>query len=182
MLDPRTVLMGQWIAYTLYVLAIMSLIGWFGYSVTRGTEGRLVRPAVFYTYVLILTVLGTSFHFVTRATLPWKELDLESATVEVDRTFNIDVADHEFRLPEEKLLIKKGEVVRFNVTSRDLTYGFGLFRPDNTMLFQMQVLPGHDNKIAWRFTEAGTYTIRSTEYSGPEGFDMVVKDAVEVTE
>jgi cytochrome c oxidase subunit 2 len=182
MLEPRTVLTGQWIAYTLYVLAIMSLIGWFAYSVTRGQESRAVRPRTFYTYVLILVVLGVSFHLLTRATLPWKELDLESATVKVDRTFDIEVADHTFKLPDSKLVIKKGEVVRFNVVSRDLTYGFGLFRPDNTMLFQMQVIPGHDNKIAWRFTEAGTFTIRSTEYSGPKGIDMVLKDAVQVTE
>lgn len=182
MLDPRTVLTGQWIAYTLYVLAIMSLIGWFAYSVTRGPEARAAKPRTFYTYVAILVILGVSFHLLTRYTLPWKELDLESATAKVDRTFDIEVAKHKFVLPAPRLMIKKGDVVRFNAVSRDLTYGFGLFRPDNTMLFQMQVVPGHDNQIAWRFTETGLFTIRSTEYSGPEGIAMTLKDAVEVTE
>ena len=55
----------------------------------------------------------------------------------------------------------------FTVTSSDLTYGFGLFRPDNSMLFQMQVVPGHRNDILWQFDKPGVYTIRSTEYSGP---------------
>jgi cytochrome c oxidase subunit 2 len=66
------------------------------------------------------------------------------------------------------------------VTSRDLTYGFGLFRQDNSMLFQMQVVPGHRNDILWQFGKPGIYTIRSTEYSGPKGAAMVMKDAVEV--
>ena len=52
------------------------------------------------------------------------------------------------------MIIKKGEIVRFNVTSEDLTYGFGLFRADNSMLFQMQVLPGYVNDILWRFEKA----------------------------
>ena len=52
---------------------------------------------------------------------------------------------------------------------RDLTYGFGLFRPDNSMVFQMQVVPGHRNDILWQFDRPGVYTIRSTEYSGPAG-------------
>ena len=68
----------------------------------------------------------------------------------------------------------------FDVTSHDLTYGFGLFRQDNTMVFQMQVVPGHRNDILWKFDKPGVYSIRSTEYSGPKGVPMIVKDAVEV--
>jgi cytochrome c oxidase subunit 2 len=75
-----------------------------------------------------------------------------------------------------------GDLVLFDVKSNDLTYGFGLFRKDNSMLFQMQVVPGHRNDILWRFEKPGVYTIRSTEYSGPKGAEMVVADAVEVVE
>jgi cytochrome c oxidase subunit 2 len=85
-----------------------------------------------------------------------------------------------FKLPSEKLLIDCNDLVLFDVTSNDLTYGFGLFRQDNTMVFQMQVIPGHKNDVLWQFTKPGLYTIRSTEYSGPKGAMMIVKDAVEV--
>jgi cytochrome c oxidase subunit 2 len=77
--------------------------------------------------------------------------------------------------------IQCGQKVMFNVTSNDLTYGFGLFRQDNSMLFQMQVVPGHVNDILWEFKQNGIYTIRSTEYSGPAGHQMIIKDAVHVT-
>ena len=46
------------------------------------------------------------------------------------------------------------------------------------MLFQMQVVPGHRNDVLWHFDHPGVYTIRSTEYSGPKGVVMIVKDAV----
>jgi cytochrome c oxidase subunit 2 len=70
--------------------------------------------------------------------------------------------------------------VLFDVSSNDLTYGFGLFRQDNSMLFQMQVIPGHRNDILWQFSKSGIYSIRSTEYSGPKGAFMIEKDVVEV--
>lgn len=76
--------------------------------------------------------------------------------------------------------IKANEYIQFDATSTDVTYGFGVFRKDNSMVFQMQVLPGRTNTITWKFDEAGMYDVRSTEYSGPKHSDMVVRDALEV--
>ena len=66
------------------------------------------------------------------------------------------------------------------MTTEDLTYGFGVFRADDTMVFQMQVVPGHKNQVLWVFTEPGTFGIRSTEYSGPKGVGMVLDNVLEV--
>jgi cytochrome c oxidase subunit 2 len=49
------------------------------------------------------------------------------------------------------------------------------------MVMQMQVNPGSENDILWTFNECGVFDLRSTEYSGPEGNGMFVKDAVEIT-
>ncbi len=78
------------------------------------------------------------------------------------------------------LSVKAGEFVEFVATSRDVTYGFGVFRKDGKMVFQMQVVPGYENRIVWRFDEPGTYDIRSTEYSGPRHPEMFVADAIHV--
>jgi cytochrome c oxidase subunit 2 len=107
-------------------------------------------------------------------------MDLNRHEITADKTFNITVANHKFILPEEEMIINTGDIVVFDVTSHDLTYGFGLFRQDNSMLFQMQVVPGHRNDIMWRFVNPGVYTIRSTEYSGPKGVAMIEKDVVKV--
>jgi len=181
MVDSTTVLWGQTLAYTFYVLAIMAVMGWFALRITQQGPTPTVKPGLFYAFVALLVVLGVSLHFITYYTIPWKPMDMNRAEITPDKVFDIGVADHKFEMPAERLQVACNDKVLFNVTSRDLTYGFGLFRSDHSMLFQMQVVPGHVNDILWQFDKPGVYTIRSTEYSGPAGVDMVVKDAVVVS-
>ena len=181
MVDSTIVLWGQTLAYTFYVLAIMAVMGWFALRITQQGPTPAVKPGLFYAFVAFLVVLGVSLHFVTYYTIPWKPMDMHRADIAPDKVFDIGVANHRFEMPAERLQVACNDKVRFNVTSRDLTYGFGLFRPDHSMLFQMQVVPGHRNDILWQFDKPGVYTIRSTEYSGPAGVNMVVKDAVVVS-
>lgn len=180
MVDSKLVLTGQTLAYTFYCLVIILVVAWFSYMVTRQGKSTVVKPALFYTFVAFLAVLGVSLHLITYNTIPWAKVDLNRSDFVPDRTFEITVGDHKFVLPDQKMVIKEGELVLFDVKSEDLTYGFGLFRPDNSMLFQMQVVPGHRNDILWKFETPGVYTIRSTEYSGPKGVFMIENDAVEV--
>lgn len=182
MIDSKIVLFGQTLGYTIYAVVIILLVGWFGWRLTHAGKGKGVKPGLFYAFVAVLAVLGFSLHITTSLTIPWVKPDLDRDSVQADRTFAIKVAGHRFELPAERMVAKVGETVRFEVDSADLTYGFGLFRPDNTMVFQMQVVPGHRNDVVWRFTEPGLYTVRSTEYSGPKGVGMIVKDALEVLE
>ena len=182
MVDSQVVLWGQTIAYTCYALAIISLMGWFGYKITRQGDAYKAPNKLFYVYVSILIAAGVSLHIITYNTIPWSPMDINRAEIKADKVFDITVSNHQFHLPAEKLIIKVGEKAMFNVTSEDLTYGFGLFRQDNSMLFQMQVIPGHLNDILWQFNKPGVYSIRSTEYSGPKGAQMIIENAVEVIE
>jgi cytochrome c oxidase subunit 2 len=181
MVDSALVLKGQAIAYTLYVLAILAVMGWFAWRVTQPSPSTVVRPGWFYAFVGLLVAAGVTLHIATYHTIPWKALDMNRADIRPDKVFDIGVAAHGFRLPADKLRIECNDKVLFNVTSNDLTYGFGVFRQDRSMLFQMQVIPGHRNDILWQFDRPGVYTIRSTEYSGPAGVDMKVPDAVVVS-
>lgn len=181
MVDSSVVLWGQTIVYTLYALAVLVVIGTFGYKITRQGGSTAVSPALFYVFAGLLVVVGVSLHLITYNTIPWASMDLARDQVQPDKTFAISVEDHRFTLPADRLLIDCGDTALFSVTSRDLTYGFGLFRGDNSMMFQMQVVPGHPNDLLWKFDRNGVYTIRSTEYSGPAGAQMIVPDAVEVS-
>jgi cytochrome c oxidase subunit 2 len=156
------------------------LVAWFAWKVTGKGSGKGVKPVLFYTFVGFLTVLGVSLHIITYNTIPWTHVDLNRSDYNPDKTFSITVKDHQFILPSEKMIININDDVLFDVKSEDLTYGFGLFREDNSMLFQMQVVPGHRNDVIWHFDRPAVYSIRSTEYSGPKGVYMVVKNAVEV--
>lgn len=178
--DSSTVLWGQTIIYTAYCLVIISLMGWFAAGLT-GTKGRLtVGPKVFYTWVGFLTVLGVSLHIITYNTIPWVKDDLHGNS-DTAATYDIRIANHAWEIPGGTLQVPCDELVKFSVTSGDLTYGFGVFGQDNSMLTQMQVVPGHANDLLWTFTRNGTYDIRSTEYSGPAGYRIVADDALVVT-
>ena len=182
MVDSQLVLYGQTIAYTCYAIVIILVMGWFGLKITKSGTGSKISHAFFYTFVGFLVVLGVSLHIVTYNTIPWAPMDINRDDIKPDKVFNITVENHKFILPSEKLVIDLGEKALFDVTSNDLTYGFGVFRADNSMIFQMQVVPGHRNDILWQFEKPGVYTIRSTEYSGPKGAQMILKDVVVVKE
>ena len=98
-----------------------------------------------------------------------------------DRVVQAEFADYQISLSAEAREIKVGEYVEFLATSTDVTYGFGIFRQDGRMILQMQVLPGHQNRIMWRFDEPGVFDVRSTEYSGPRHPESFVDDAIVVT-
>mgnify|MGYP000853203093 FL=1 len=177
----HTVLWGQTIIYTIYVSVIILLMAWFAYNITRKGPSK-VSPKAFYTFVGFLVTVGVSIHLFTYFTIPWKHVDLNAAAYPAAQTYDITMQDHQFSMPADVLEVPCNEYTEFNVVSNDLTYGFGVFRPDNSMIFQMQVVPWRDdNTIKWKFTEGGDFTIRSTEYSGPEGAQMILKDAIRVT-
>lgn len=180
MVDSKMVLTGQTLAYTFYCIVIILLVAWFAIRVTGKGKEPVIKPVFFYSFVGFLAVLGISLHLLTFNTIPWARMDLNRSAYKPEKTFVIKVKDHQFILPSEKLVINVNDKVLFDVQSEDLTYGFGLFRSDNSMMFQMQVVPGHRNDLLWQFDREGTYTIRSTEYSGPKGVFMILKDAVQV--
>jgi len=170
----------HWVAYSIYALIIISVVAWFGYNLTRPQKAKSIVRIPFYGYIAFLVAGGVGHHIFTYNTIPWVSEDIMRHHITPDKTFHIEVADHTFKLPE-KMEIKKGEKVFFDVTSHDLIYGFGLFRQDGSMVAQMQVNPGTKNDLLWTFNECGQFDVMSTEYSGPKGNDMRVNKAVTVT-
>jgi len=109
--------------------------------------------------------------------VPWQKWILWSDP-EPTQTVSAHFVENEIQM--EKVQIAAGEFIQFSATSADVTYGFGVFRKDNSMVFQMQVLPGRENEIIWKFDEPGFYDVRSTEYSGPLHSEMHLTDVIEV--
>lgn len=130
-------------------------------------------------WLYILIVVFVIVNAVTLSTLiPWQSWQLWQKPVP-SQVVNVTYDNYVITM-DTPVEIKAGEYVQFSATSSDVTYGFGVFRKDNSMVFQMQVLPGRTNEITWKFDETGMYDVRSTEYSGPKHSDMVVYDAIEV--
>ncbi len=193
MVDSNTVLWGQTIIYSCYCLAILAVIGWFTMRITRpATAQPAVKNGLFYAFVAFLTITGVSLHIVTFHTIPWVPDDLNAREVGKNApTYEFSIAKHVYHYKGQPMpaVVPDGQqinvpcdtLVKFAVTTEDTTYGFGLFRANNSMLMQMQVVPGHPNELVWTFRKNGIYTIRSTEYSGPRGNNLMVKNAIAVT-
>jgi cytochrome c oxidase subunit 2 len=128
----------------------------------------------------VLVAVFLVFNAITLSPIvPWQQWLLWSRPTP-EAQFTIQFEDYEIRLPSEPIEVEVGEFVEFIATSEDVTYGFGVFRPDGTMVFQMQVVPGHENRIIWKFEEPGSYDVRSTEYSGPRHPEMFIEGAIQV--
>jgi cytochrome c oxidase subunit 2 len=133
-------------------------------------------------WLIFLVVVFVVANTITLSPLiPWQEWLLWSSP-EPSQRIPLEYEDYEIHMPPGGIKVREGEYVEFVAVSADVTYGFGVFRKDGTMVFQMQVLPGRENSIIWKFDEPGQYDVRSTEYSGPRHSEMYYADAVQVTQ
>ena len=182
MTDSIDVLVTLKLVYGIYVFIALSLIAWFGYRITKPRDHDAgAKPAIFWTYVVILAFVGTGLHFLTYSKVPWVPIDLKRAGIEPAEVFDITYENHEMSFSSYPMQVGCGDYVVFNAISNDLTYGFGIFRADHTLVAQMQVVPQSKNDLMWQFGKNGTYYVRSTEYSGPKGARMIAEDAIVVT-
>ena len=174
-MHPTTVI---GILFTIYMLLVFTIMGAFAYALTHRRKIELKFKVELTAWIVFLATAAVAFHVITYLKLPWVKWEIMNEVMNPAKVFKIEMADYKFNLPETPMRIKADEPVKFTLYSKDVTYGFGVFRHDGTLLFQMQVVPGRANEILWIFKNEGPYTIRSTEYSGPENWKMVLKDAI----
>jgi len=180
-------------AYTIYALMIISVVAWFGYNLTRENAKSIVRIP-FYGYMAFLVAGGVGHHIFTYNAIPWVSQDITRHDIKPDQSYEFEIEKHKWVGLPKQIVVQCGQTVKFDVHSRDLVYGFGLFRKDGTLVTQMQVNPGTDvngildsNDMLWTFNHNGVFDLTSTEYSGPEQYSedgkkdlMLVKDFVKV--
>ena len=182
----------HWVAYSIYSAMIISIIAWFGYNLTK-KDAKSVFRLPFYTYMAFLVAGGVGHHIFTYNTIPWVSQDITRHEITPDATYKFEIEKHKWIGLPEKIKVQCGQTIEFDARSRDLVYGFGLFRQDGSLVLQMQVNPGTDvngildpNDILWTFNHNGVFDLMSTEYSGPRQYDdngkdlMFVKNLVEV--
>jgi len=176
----------HWVVYTIYAFMIISVVAWFGYNLGRKEKAKSIVRIPFYGYMAFLVIMGVGHHIFTYNAIPWVSQDIMRHNIKPDARYNIEVDNHKWRLPKLPIIVQCGQTIAFDVTSDDLTYGFGLFRQNGTMVLQMQVDPGHNNDIYWTFNHNGDFDLTSTEYSGPAQYDeegndlMLVKHFMKV--
>jgi len=171
--------------YGIYFLLVSMFLIWFIFKVRRKGGGGKEEPEsgidkreIGFFAILVTVVIVV--HVVTLSNwVPWQKWRLWSNPTPV-KQFDIEVGDYKFHFPEKPMIVKTGQFVEFDLTSTDVTYGFGVFRQNGTMVFNLQVIPGYTNRYVWNFSEPGYYDVRSTEYSGSEHSTMFERNAIHV--
>jgi cytochrome c oxidase subunit 2 len=88
-----------------------------------------------------------------------------------DRTVTVVGGQFYWSLSETEL--RRGERVRFEVTSADVNHGFGLYDPGGRLIGSVQAMPGYVNRLSVTLERAGTYTIACFEFCGLDHHVMI---------
>lgn len=129
-----------------------------------GARNPLPQDAVFSKgyvvrrYWLTLIVIMVVAAFV--ATLPLFPYPTAAMT---GRHYSVVAEQYGFVMPQE---LPKDTPIIFDVTSRDVNHGFGIYDPRGRLIGQVQAMPDYVNHLPFTFHAAGHYTIRCMEYCG----------------
>ncbi len=124
--------------------------------VPQGTvfsKGYAVRR---YWLALVLLVAAAAF-VVSMPRLPYVNA---AAT---GRHYAVVAQQYGFAMPS---VLPDNTPIVFDVTSRDVNHGFGIYDPRGRLIGQVQAMPNYVNHLAFEFHAAGHYTIRCMEYCG----------------
>ena len=75
--------------------------------------------------------------------------------------------------------VRAGVKTRFEVRAADVNHGLGLYDPDDTLIKQVNVLPGVSQDFVITLDKPGTYTVRCLEFCGVD--HHLMENKIEVT-
>lgn len=115
---------------------------------------------------LILLLAGTIF------SVPYFDND-------PDAPQKVDVTSRQFAFTVDPPRIKAGVETEFNVDAVDVNHALGLYNPDNTLIKQVNVLPGVTQSFTITLDQPGDYTLRCLEFCGID--HHLMQNQLEVT-
>ena len=117
-----------------------------------------------YWFWLVLIVAVATFAI----TIPHFPYPRAEASASV-KHFTVVAQQYAFQTPA---VVPLNEPIIFDVTSRDVNHGFGIYGPNGALVSQVQAMPGYVNHLPERFRVRGHYVIRCLEYCGIAHADM----------
>lgn len=116
-----------------------------GYQLRKGWLWALAAAAV-----VALAISLPSFPYGKSATLTGQH-------------FTVIASQYSFELPPA---VPAGKNIVFDVTSKDVNHGFGIYDPRGHLVAQVQAMPDYVNHLPLRFSVRGHYVVRCLEYCG----------------
>jgi cytochrome c oxidase subunit 2 len=159
----------QNLALTLSLLvmaAIATVFLWVvaGASRASGDAGAIATSAFRWRDRLFWIVILTGV-VVTFATLwPWPVAGHAASAAKADVVIRATASQWRWELDRDT--VAPGQLVEFELTSRDVNHGFAIYKDKNHVVAQAQAMPGYVNKLQLRFAEPGDYEVLCLEYCG----------------
>jgi cytochrome c oxidase subunit 2 len=122
------------------------------------------------TWFVALLVLAAVALVLTLPQMPYASIRLEDAGGEA-MPVRLHAAQWTWEMTPGS--VPSGRPIRFRVTSEDVNHGFAIYDPNETIVGQVQAMPGFTNELVIRFDDPGTYFIRCLEYCGLNHHGMV---------
>ena len=83
-----------------------------------------------------------------------------------DAPQKVTVTSRQFAFTVNPPRIDAGVETEFNVDAVDVNHAVGLYNPDNTLIKQVNVLPGVTQSFTITLNQPGSYTLRCLEFCG----------------
>lgn len=116
-------------------------------------KGYAIRRYWFYTIVVVaVAVFG-----LTIPHMPY------GSAQSPGRHYPVVAQQYSFSLPQ---VLPVNTPIVFDVTSRDVNHGFGIYDPKGRLIAQVQAMPDYVNHLPVTFHLRGHYTVRCLEYCG----------------
>ncbi len=87
-------------------------------------------------------------------------------------SISVNVTGGQWFWEMDRETVPAGKPIIFNVLSKDVNHGMGVYTADGTLLFQAQGMPGYVNKVKYIFENTGTFKILCMEFCGLSHHDM----------
>ena len=112
------------------------------------------------------------------ATIPFFPYLTTAAALQPAERVPVIASQFMFLMPDHFVLNRR---ILFEVTSRDVNHGFGIYDPAGHLMAQVQAMPDYINYLAVTFRQPGHYKVRCLEYCGVPHFIMEKDFTVEGT-
>ncbi|HEX9046734.1 MAG TPA: cytochrome C oxidase subunit II [Verrucomicrobiae bacterium] len=97
------------------------------------------------------------------ATLPFFPYLTAATALQPAQRVPVIAQQFAFLMPDEYPVNRR---IIFEVTSADVTHGFGIYGPDGQLIAQTQAMPDYVNYLGVTFDQPGRYTVRCLEFCG----------------
>lgn len=117
---------------------------------------------------LVILLGGTIFQ------IPYSDDNSDAKTPQ-----SVQVVGRQYAWTVDPPRIRAGVKTRFEVRAEDVNHAIGLYNPDDTLIKQVNVLPGVTQNFIITPKKTGTYEIRCLEFCGVD--HHLMKNDLEVT-